>query len=292
MRYFAIVFLILVVVCGVYAYKYYHPSLMIETPNVTEHYVGKVSLNSGQSVRLLILKHCFEGIADSESDGVVKAANLAASKGLSIRDLGRHQVNINGLNERLVWGTRVKMSGLKDFVSQQMKISAEAGDTIVIYTTGHGSAGGSLMILGPRKEVFKALVEAAEENNQETLWWQSSCYACAGLPSIDSLTPKQKTLFSMIASSPANETSTWHDQTPLMEKLFVGLATNDPNLDSNRDGIVTAGEISQFLNKDEVFASTPDEPIFGFWNYANLIPIFNRYGIPYNTPDNYIPLPR
>lgn len=266
------------------------PTVQLETANVTEQYVAKVKVaGSDIRVRLIILKHCRERVADSESDGVIEVANLAASQGLDITDLGQHHINKNGPT-RVIW-TKTSLSGLKKFVSEQMKVNASQGDTFIIYTTGHGGPDGGLASLGQRREIGQMFIEAAEENEQETLWWQSSCFAAAGLPNINSLNAVQKEYFSMIASSTANRSSYWHDQTPLMKKVFIALANNDKRLDRNEDGSISANELGQFIDrKNLVFAASGDEPIFGWRDFANEIPIRDWDGFK-NYPDRYVPHP-
>jgi len=257
-------------------------------------YVGRVKLNSRITIRLIILKHCRERIADEESDGVIKAANLAASEGLSITDLGQHHVNQDG---PLKWGKAMTLEGLKKFISAQMKVSAKTGDTLIIYTTGHGGQSGGLQILGEREPVARIIAQAAVENNQETLWWQSSCYASAGLPSISSFTPEEQKLFSMIASSVASKPSYWHDQTEPMKKLFFAIAQGSKEIDPNEDGTVSAKELADFMEKVKpgagrlVFACSDDEPIFGWFDIINSLPIFNPEGQQQQLPEDYIPTP-
>ncbi len=260
------------------------------------NYVGRVKLNSGLSIRILILKHTYEQNAENEQRGIIKAANLAASKGLSIRDIGGHHVDGNG--HRVSW-QNVAFNDLKGFISEQMRVSAIVGDTLIIYTTGHGSSGGYMAQFGYRKKIGKIFASAAAENEQETLWWQSSCYAAAGLPIISSMSEREKEYFSMIASSTENRLTYWGDQTPRMRKVFVAMAEKDPAIDPNGDSVVTAGELRDFLNNkvkrgagDLVFASNPDEPIFGL-DWANSIPIIDRPSGKLFEPDRkYIPHPR
>lgn len=271
------------------------PELKFTTPTaVEEHYIGKVKFESATTVRLLILKHSYEPLAEMEQRDIIQAANLAASKGLSIKDLGGHEINADG--PRLYWGKQIKsLEDLQEFVSAQMKISAEAGDTLIIYTTGHGAKGGFMDNLGSREKIGKILAAAAAENNQETLWWQSSCYAGAGLPNIKSMTTNEQELFSMIASSDANNPSYWGDQTEPMKRVFMALASSDKSLDPNGDYVVTSGELTVFLNNyksgagDLVYARSTDEPIFGFDWLSNL-PVRRADGT-FIKQKNFVPRP-
>lgn len=270
---------------------------VVETmPNVPVQYVGKVTLGT-MSVRLLIMKHCPDSIADTDANEALQAANLAQTKGLSIRDIGNFRVDSDGKTERVAWMS-VPLEGLKKFVSEQMKVGAEAGDTLIIYTIGHGGRDGSLMRLGQRGPVMKIFAEAAEENEQKTFWWQLSCYAAAKLPDISTLTPRQQEFFCMAASSPANEVSYFRTQGEQFEKMFLALAKRNKEIDPNQDGAVVAHELKSFLNNqvkegrgDLFWAADPEKIIFGWPDIANKIPIVEADGSPGNYPDKYIPSP-
>lgn len=269
-------------------------ALHIETSEPTQ-YVGKVTVKGRTIVRLLILKHSFEQVAKNEEIAIVRAANLAATKGLRIEDIGSHFVNRNGKIDHLVWDKKCALSDLKNFVSEQMKISAQAGDTLIIYTTGHGGPNGGLSSFAQRKTVMAAFAKAAEENKQETLWWQSSCYAAAGLPPISSLNQIQQRLFSMIASSDANHSSYWGDQNNAMKQVFLSLAGENKQLDKNQNGRVTHEELKQFLwsvKKESIlYSSGPDEIIFGAFGPWD-IPIVDRNNPQKEYPDDYIAIPQ
>jgi hypothetical protein len=270
--------------------------LRIETADVSKQYVGKVTLKGRTIVRLLILKHSFEQVAKNEEIAIIQAANLAASKGLKIKDIGSHYINGEGKINRLVWDKKCTLSNLKNFISEQMKISAQAGDTLIIYTTGHGGRSGGLMSLGQRKTVMTAFAEAAEENKQETLWWQSSCFASAGLPAISTLNQMQQRLLSMVASSDANHSSYWGDQNYPMKQTFLALAEGSKKLDVNQNGRVTDSEFRQFLNTVKrdayciLYSSGADEIIFGAFGPWD-IPIVDRNNIQKEYDDDYIAIP-
>jgi len=266
-------------------------------PDVPECYVGKVDIAT-MGVRLMVLKHCRERVADREATELIQAANLAASKGLNMKDIGNHHVDKDGKVDRLAWGKKMTIDGLRDFLMEQVKVGAEYGDTLVIYTTGHGSSGGSIQILGSRHALGLMFAEVAEKNDQEILWWQSSCHAAAGIPKIEELNEKQQTLFSMITSSSANRVSYWGDQQEPFLKTFVAMAENSAALDPDQNEEITAGELRRFLDTvkgsadDLVFAKSDDEPIFGKNNLANDIPIVGPDGRPIEHPEDYIPIPR
>ncbi len=276
----------------------------VEVPIVTDpvpiQYVGQVKMEN-VSIRLLVLKHCFESMADGDAKMGIQAANLAAQKGLKISDIGNFYINQDGeASRRGVWkNVEYTADGLKEFISKQMKTNAEPGDTVVVFTIGHGSASGHLATLGERRMVMKAIADAAGENGQETVWWQLSCYACAGLPKITELPENQQDLFSVIASSDASHVSAAYVQGKHMEKVFVAMAENDPRIDPDKDGSMTAKEIGDFMTQaigenrgSLVFAKSQDEVMFGANSLARLIPIIDRNGTQNKYPKDYIPLPK
>ena len=260
-------------------------------------------VESHYSIRLLVLKHCPDDIADADAKEAIQAVDLAKSKGLTIESIGNYHVNKDGKTPMsFVMGQKFSYSdldGLKKFISEQMKIGAQAGDTFIVYTIGHGGGDGSIMRLGQREGVMKAIAEAAEENNQETFWWQLSCHAGAHLPAISTLSKKQQELFAMLASSPGDELSYFRTQGARMEKVFLALASNSPELDVNQDEIITCKELSDFISKTIgekygklVFAQSDSEPIFGWLGrIANSIPIRDRNGPQGTYSRDYIPMP-
>lgn len=272
----------------------------IDVPAVPVHYVGTVRFDS-ISIRLIVLKHCFESIADADAQDAIQAANLAESKGLNIKDIGNHYITKDGQTEkrrRLTWDQQVTFQNLKEFVSEQMKIDAEPGDTFVIYTIGHGSGDGSLQYVGQRKILSDAFAAAAAENQQETLWWQLSCHAAAKLPKISDYDEDAQENFSMLASSPANKVSYFRTQGEQMEKVFGAIADKSREIDPNEDEVIVAKEFSDFLDKhisqgrgDLFYARSEEEVIFGY-NLANAIPIQDRNNPQGEYPRNYIPVPR
>lgn len=283
-------------------------TVIVQTDQVSEQYVGHMQVSNIEgnfSVRLLVLKHCMESMADGDAKLAIEAANLAQTRGLRIKDIGNHYVNSEGQirrtsdSQELVWGQKFYMDQFKQFVKQQMKVNVESGDTLVIFTIGHGHGGGTLQTLGQRREVMMALAEAAEENDQETLWWQLSCHAAAQLPSISELNHKQQELFSVVASSTADQLSPAYVEGRHMEKVFVAMAEDSEKIDPNRDETITAGELKRFMASEIgevrgrlVFAKSDDEPIFGLYGLANRIPIINHNRNNQPFPKNYIPMPK
>jgi hypothetical protein len=86
-------------------------------------FIGKICLNENVSIRLLVLKHCPDEVADTDSIQAIEAVNFAKSKGLSIEDIGNYHVDPKGKTEKVSFN-QIDLSGLKQFVSEQMKISA------------------------------------------------------------------------------------------------------------------------------------------------------------------------
>lgn len=261
-------------------------------------YVGQVRFESGISIRLLVLKHCPDSVANTDANEAVQAAQFAASKGLSIQSIGNFHINKDGKTNGFVWSEKFDLTGLKKFVSEQMKVNAKPGDTFVIYTLGHGSGNGSVMRLGQREGIMKMLAEAAEENEQHTFWWQLSCHAGVKLPPISTLTERQQELFSMTASS-GSELSYFRTQGAIMKKVFGAIAEKSPAIDPDGDEIITAGELRAFITKefgkkrgDLVFARSDDHPVFGNIPVASRIPIVDRLGPQETYPRDYVLLPK
>ena len=281
--------LILLFFCFVVKISKQEPPISVVTDAVPLQYVGKVNI-SGVSIRLLILKHCFQQMADDDAGLVIQGANLAATKGLDIRDIGNYYINSNGKTDRL-WGEKYSLGKLKDFVSQQMKVNAQPGDTLIIFTVGHGSNNGYLQDLGERKEVMEAFAAAAAENHQETIWWQLSCYASADLPNISSLTPEQQELFSVVASSDARTESPAYVEGKIMQKFFVNLAENFKSVDTNNDGMITAEEMSAVIPNRKLFSKSGKQILFGF-SWARLLPIIDHNSENREYSKDFILLPK
>lgn len=270
-------------------------TFVVEAKN---EFVGKVKFDN-LSVRVIILRHCWDDVGVTDTKQAIQAVNVAASKGLTIKEIGDHNINKNGTISRNVsWSAPMDFSGLKSFISEQMKVSAESGDTFVIYTIGHGGGDGDLVTLGQRRDIMKTFAEAAAENEQETFWWQLSCHAAAHLPAISTLSEKEQEHFSMIASSPANELSWFLTQGSQMQKVFIAMANKSTEIDPDQDEIITAGELRRFLNKhvsrgrgDLLFARSDDEPIFGVIPLARKIPIVDRDNPQREYKRDYIAIP-
>jgi hypothetical protein len=217
-----------------------------------------------REVRLLILKHSREQMADDDANLAVRAAQKAAQAGLPIKVVGNEFTT--------------NMDQVRAAVNKYIKQDAVKGDTLVIHTIGHGHQGGTLAGLGQRSGVFNFLSTAAFENKQNVLWWQLSCYACAGLPKIDSLPPEQQEYFEMYASSSATEPSGTRTQAWIMGKVFDALAINADTIDPDHDSTVKAQELKDFINSlnsgqwgSRLFSKNPDHPIFGRMEWLDVM---------------------
>ena len=267
----------------------------------SEQFICKVKLDDQVSIRLLILKHSPDEIANLDGDFAVVAANVGSTKGLSMEEIGNFHINKQGrTNESLVYSKVFNdLEGLKQFIKEQAKVGAKDDDTLMVYTIGHGGGDGSLMRLGQRAGLMRILAEVSEENQQRIFWWQLSCHAAASLPSVNTLTEEQKPLFSMTASSPANEVSYFNTQSQLMEKMFVALAEKNKSIDPDQDGNVDAGELKDFMIKNYgqkrgslMYAADPKQIVFGLnGGLANKIPIIDRNNTQKDYPKYYIPFP-
>jgi hypothetical protein len=187
----------------------------------------------------------------------------------------------------------------RQFVSEQMKTEAEPGDTVIVFTIGHGMKSGNLDNLGPRADVQKAIAQAAEENNQKTLWWALNCYGTAGMPNVSTLPEKQRELLSIVCSSDSQTPSPSGLEGRLMGKIFDAIANNSAEIDPNKDDQITADELKAFLRssgtrRDNLFfAASGSQLIFGGkGNLANQIPIVDRNNPQGKYKPDYIPTPK
>lgn len=260
---------------------------------------GSSVLQPDMSIRLIALKHCRESMADGDANLALGAVKKAKDAGLNIKAVGNHYINKNGVGMQVKFiDFNSDLPKLRDFVTKEMKTEATPGDTLIIFTIGHGMPDGTLVGLGQRADVMKALADAADENDQRTLWWQLSCHAAARLPDIKSLSVNQQRVFSVLASSTAQDTSAAFVQGKIMETVFMALARKDKSIDPDGDGMITAQEFRNFLNAsgsrkgDLLFVSSMENPIFGFDDWANRIPIVNRIVPQDFFPTSKIPYPK
>lgn len=234
------------------------------------------------SIRLLCVRHCREQMATTDANMVVQAAQRAQQKGLDIRVVG----NVVADN----------LQQFQQYVKEYIKKDAKPGDTFMIFTVGHGSPNGNLMALGQRMGPFNAIAKEAGEQKQETLWWQLSCHAAANLPGINTLPDDKQKLFSIMNSSPAERESPAYVEGKLIEKMFMAIADKSRELDANGDGVITAGELRNWMAKainrpgSLLLARNADEPIFGKGPGLNFM-IIDRVGPQGTYPEDYVPLP-
>ena len=296
-RFILIALLTLGTLSGCHKHHVKQPVLQIIDPH---QYVYRVSVDDQISIRFLILKHAPDQIANEDGDFAIRAMNVGVNKGLAIKDIGNFHINSQGRTNESWSEPYSDLEGLKSFINKQAKIGAREGDTLMVYTIGHGGGDGNLMRLGQRKNLMKVLAEVAEENDQKIFWWQLSCHAAANLPSPTTLTEAQQPLFSMTASSPANELSWSNTQAQLMQKMFVSLADKNTDIDPDQDGDVTAEELKNFMIRNYghkrgslMYAADPQQVIFGIGRtLANKIPIVDKNNPQGEYPKDYIPFPK
>jgi hypothetical protein len=245
------------------------------------------------NIRLLCIKHSREFMADGDANLAIQAANSAKAEGLNIKVVGNYFVDgrliaTNPSVERIY-----NVETLTQYINQYIKTDAKTGDTLIIFTIGHGFPGGSLHNIGERSEVLSVLATAAEKNNQKIFWWQLSCHASAGLPEISSLNPRQQELVSMFASSSAQEQSAAYVQGKIMAKIFDAMAKKSNLIDPNGDGKITADELRKFMNTidpsygNRIHAKNSNTVIFGSGGVPWL-PIVDRNGPQGQYPEDYV----
>jgi hypothetical protein len=122
-------------------------------------------------------------------------------------------------------------------------------DTLIVHTIGHGHGDGSLMALGQREGVFRRMARVAAERKRRVVWWQLSCHAAAGLPSVADLPDDQRRFFSVVASSPAEFGSGCGVQSAILGKLSAEMAAGGGDVDANHDGVVTPDELAAWLDR-------------------------------------------
>lgn len=255
-----------------------------------------LTLAEGPKIRVLALKHSKEQMAQGDEDLAFRSIQDAKSKGLDIEPIGGHWVDKDGVMRVKIINFNNDIPKFRDFVSKQMKVDAEPDDTIVVFTIGHGARSGYLDNLGQRADVFKAIAQAAGENNQKTLWWQLSCHATAGLPDLETLPEEQQELLTICASSSAERQSPAGVEGKIMGSVFTAMAEKSPAIDPNKDDEINAEELKNFLATKGrgglYFAISPKLVVFGGTDLANQIPIVDRNNPQGTYPKDYIPKPR
>lgn len=256
------------------------------------------SFASNIKIRVLALKHSKENMAQDDENLAFRSIQRAREKGLSIKPIGGHWVNKDGIMRVALVDFEWSIDKFREFVSEQMKVEAESGDTIIVFTIGHGFQQGKLDNLGNRADVLRAIAQAAAENEQRTLWWQLSCYGTAGMPSLTSLSPQEQELFSLVASSDSSTPSPAGVEGTLMGKVFDAIAVNSSEIDPNGDDQINATEFRNFLRSsgtrraDLFFVTSANQVIFGGRSLANQIPILDHNNSQGDYPPDYIPSPR
>lgn len=102
-----IFFNIFFILLSVYLKKEKEPILEIQTDPVVVQYVGTVAFDN-ISIRMLILKHTFEQMANDDANLAIDAVNLAANKGLTIKDIGEFNINRNGIKQYIKLSQMIK----------------------------------------------------------------------------------------------------------------------------------------------------------------------------------------
>lgn len=229
-------------------------------------------------IRVLVLKHSKEKMADDDAKLVVQAVEKA-KKNLDVGIIGEHFIN-DTKAIKVSFHEYDSIENLKDFVTNQIKSSGSFSrdSTIIIFTVGHGSPSGGLDNLGQRSKLQEALAEIAEENEQKILWWQLSCYSSAKLPPIDSLTSKQQKFFSVLNTSDEKTESPAYVEGKIMEKMFESIISEDMDTDKNQE--ISGYEFKTKMNeikkgRGDLFRTYDlSEPLFGV-NFANQIMIWD-----------------
>lgn len=275
----------------IFSFKKTEPQIepVISSPNIsiyTYSYENSPSSPKPFSMRMLICKHCREAMADGDANLAIQAVEQGKETGLDAKVIG-NQVT-EGLEQ------------FREVVRAKIKEQAKAGDTLIVHTIGHGMPNGQLVTLGQRSQVSQILAELAQEFKQEIIWWQLSCYAASNLPSINSISPEQQKLFSNLTSSDENTPSPAYEQGYIMAKVFIALGKKTQDIDPNGDGVITASELRNFMNRldnrrrgDLFFARAPDEPIFGRgFLPAQMLPIVDRNSKENKYDEDYILSPK
>ena len=84
-------------------------------------FVGQVKFDH-MSVRMIVLRHTWDNVSFTDSNEAIQAVNVAASKGLTIKEIGDHNIDKDGTIQRVKYGEPIEFAGLKKFISEQMKM--------------------------------------------------------------------------------------------------------------------------------------------------------------------------
>lgn len=244
------------------------------------------------SIKILVLKHSKEKMADEDAKMVIDAVEKS-KENLDVKIIGNHFIN-ETKKIKISICEYSSINNLKDFINEQIKESDLPKDSsLIIFTVGHGSASGYLHNLGERSTLQTALAEVAEENDQKILWWQLSCYASARLPPIESLSEKQQKLFSVLNASDERTESPAYIEGKIMEKMFESIISEDMDTDKNQeiDGYEFKNKMNQIKKgRGDLFrAYDMSAALFGI-NLANKIPVLDVEKSQI-IPKGFIPLP-
>jgi len=271
----------------------------IQQPTVPNRLYGAEP--QSPNIRLLCIKHSREHMADGDANLAIKATQKASEKGLNIKVVGNHFVDGRYMGLQNADPETIEriysIETLSQYLNQYIKTEATPGDTLILFTIGHGFRDGSLDNMGHRSDVLKVIADIAEKNNQKIFWWQLSCYASAGLPDIGSLSPRQQELITIFATSSASETSAAYVQGNIMAKIFNAMAEKSSAIDPNGDGKITAKELRVFMNTingsygSRVHAKSGDFTMFGK-SGVPLLPIVDRNNPQGKYPEDYVFPPR
>lgn len=243
-------------------------------------------------ISVLILKHSKEKMADDDARMVVEAVERASKEAMDVELIGNHFIN-NTKKIRVVLHEYDQIDNLRDFIGEQLKKNRRLDSTCIVFTVGHGSTSGYLHNLGERSELQKAIAEAAEENNQKVLWWQLSCYSEARLPPIETLTPRQQELLSVLNTSDEKTESPAYVEGKIMEKMFSAMMSGD--MDSNGDMEISGEEFRSKMNEikkgrgDLFRARDMSAPLFGI-NLAAKIRVWDVEKKEF-APRGFVPFP-
>lgn len=245
-------------------------------------------------IRVLILKHSREKMADDDAKMVESAIKKASEQMLDVASIGNHFIN-ETKKIRVSLKEWSEIENLKEFMSDQIRNNKTPDSTLILFTVGHGSPSGGLHNLGKREEMQKAIAEAAEENDQRILWWQLSCYAEAKLPPIDSLSDRQKELVSVLNTSDERTPSPAYIEGKIMEQMFASMSSGEMDADGNEE--ISGLEFEQKMNnikkgRGNLFRMYDRHaPLFGI-SFANRLPIFESRSGKLEINHKFIPMPR
>jgi hypothetical protein len=209
-------------------------------------------------VRVLIVRHNTDPEAAQDAWRAHQAVTAAAKAGLPVQVVGDYN------------SSHCTAAFFQDWLEKHVLDQGRPGDTLILHTIGHGLPDGRMPHLGERDALTRALASVAEAKQQRILWWQLSCFACAGLPALEQLPEPQRQWLQIVASSSAHSKSGDKIQAQILQGLLQDMAQRSPAIDANQDGLVSAREMAAYLNRfdqhrrgDWLRAESPDTILFG-----------------------------